>query len=63
MRGAGLAMTCRSEPEWVAAIERFMGDESARREAGQKGLAFASEAYSEASTVVKWDEVFNSLHL
>lgn len=61
MRGAGLAMTCRTPDAWVSMLERLMDDESARREAGQKGLAYAREAYSEASLVSKWDAVVEPL--
>ena len=61
MQGAGLAMTCRTQAEWVASLERVLGDEAARRHAGQRGLAYAQEAYSEASLQLKWDEVFESV--
>ncbi len=61
MQGAGLAMTCRTPKEWVAMLERYMDDEAARAEAGQRGLAYAGEVYSEASLVRKWDEVFDSI--
>ena len=61
MQGAGLAMTCRTREEWVAMLEHFLDDESARRQAGQRGLAYAQEAYSEASLFRKWDQVFGSL--
>jgi glycosyltransferase involved in cell wall biosynthesis len=62
MQGAGLAMTCRTQEEWVAALERFLDDEAARRQAGQRGLAYVQEAYSEASLLRKWDHVFESMH-
>jgi glycosyltransferase involved in cell wall biosynthesis len=61
MAGAGLAMTCRTPDEWVAMLERYREDESARREAGARGLAYADAAYSEASIVRKWDAVLTSV--
>lgn len=62
MRGAGVSMTCRTPDEWTATLGRLLEDEAARREAGQRGLAYAQAAYSEASLLQKWDQVFESLH-
>lgn len=61
MRGAGLSMTCRTAEEWLNMLERLLDDETARREAGQRGLAYAGEAYGEASLLSKWDAVFESV--
>jgi glycosyltransferase involved in cell wall biosynthesis len=61
MSRARLAMTCNSEQEWVELLERYMGDESARREAGQRGLEFAREEYSEARLTKQWDDVFDTV--
>jgi len=61
MAGAGLTMTCRTPDEWVAVLERYREDEAARREAGERGSAYAGEAYSEASITKKWDAVLTSV--
>ncbi len=61
MRGAGLAMTCRTTEDWVRQIELYMGDESARREAGERGRAFAEANYSEARLLGQWDAVLASV--
>ena len=57
MRAAGLALTCRTDDDWTGKLEWLMDDEAARRAAGQRGLAHAREAYSEASLTAKWDAV------
>jgi glycosyltransferase involved in cell wall biosynthesis len=61
MRGAGLAMTCRTTEDWIRTIERYMGDEAARREAGERGRAYAEANYSESRLLSQWDAVFASL--
>jgi len=61
MGRAGLAMTCKSEQDWVMMLERYLGDESARREAGRRGLEYAREEYSDARLEKQWDDVFESV--
>jgi len=61
MRGAGLAMTCSTPEEWVVMLERLLNDEAARRDAGQRGLAYAQEAYSDPGVVGKWDRLLDSV--
>jgi hypothetical protein len=61
MKEAGLAWTCRGEADWIATLERLMGDEAARRDAGERGRVYADRAYGEAVLLEKWDRVFESL--
>jgi len=61
MREAGLALTCRTPEEWERTLERLMDDEPARREAGERGRAHASEAYGESGLLAKWDGVMGSV--
>jgi len=42
-------------------LEKYMNDESARREAGQKGKAFADKNYSEEIMLSQWDKLFASV--
>jgi hypothetical protein len=54
-------MACKDAKQWEATLERYICDEDARREAGQKGKAFAKEQYSEERMLAQWDEVFRSI--
>jgi hypothetical protein len=54
-------MACRTPEEWTDTLERFMDDESARREAGEQGRRFAERYYSEEAILGQWDGVFASL--
>ena len=62
MKRSGLAMACATREDWQAALEYYTSHEDARKQAGQRGKAFAEEEYSEESTLLLWDEVFRSLH-
>ena len=61
MDDCGLPMTCRTSNEWFDTLEKYMNDESARREAGQKGKAFADKNYSEEIMLSQWDKLFASV--
>lgn len=61
MRDAGIPLACRTDAEWLAALERLIGDEAVRREAGQRGLAFALDQHGEARTLERWDAVLRSI--
>jgi glycosyltransferase involved in cell wall biosynthesis len=61
MAGAGLSMTCRTPEDWVAALTRLLDDESARRDAGQRGRAHANAAYGEERIVRQWDDALASV--
>jgi len=61
MDDCGLAMACRTSDEWFDTLEKYMNDESARREAGQKGKAFCDKNYSEEIMLSQWDKLFSSV--
>ncbi|MBZ5570403.1 MAG: hypothetical protein LAO09_00810 [Acidobacteriia bacterium] len=61
MQESGLTMACGTGEEWRAALEYYTSNEYARREAGQRGRAFAEERHSEEKTLASWDKVFDSV--
>ncbi|MCK5608112.1 hypothetical protein KAR91_39895 [Candidatus Pacearchaeota archaeon] len=61
MNGCGLTMTCRTTEDWIRVLEHYMGDEEARQDVGQRGLAYANEHYSEETILKRWDDVFASV--
>jgi len=63
MRGAGLDLTCAHAGDWLAVLERFILDETARREAGTRGKAYVEGEFSEEKLLGCWDNVFASLGL
>ncbi|MFO0594776.1 MAG: hypothetical protein U0228_05715 [Myxococcaceae bacterium] len=63
MEATGVPLTCRSPSDWAGALERVMGDEALRREAGTRGRQFAESEHSEAKILARWDAVFASLGL
>ena len=63
MRDAGLEMCCRDLKDWEEVLERYIVDESARREASRRGLDFVQANHSEERLLEKWDSLFASLGL
>jgi hypothetical protein len=62
MERAGLTMACSDNDQWMAALERFIGDESARGDAARTGQRTANgNFYGTAATLDKWDAVFSSV--
>ncbi|MEQ1591151.1 MAG: hypothetical protein ABL892_02065 [Thiobacillaceae bacterium] len=62
MRDVGLeSLACRDQREWLTALERVIGDESMRREAGTRGRDFAETHFSKGLMLARWDAVFASL--
>lgn len=61
MERSGLHMACRTQQEWQETLERYIIDESARREAGQRGKTFAESHYSEDQILKLWDSLFESV--
>jgi hypothetical protein len=61
MRSAGMDLTVRNEADWLETLERLLGDEAARREAGTLGKAYTEREFSEARLLERWDAVFYSL--
>jgi len=61
MEECGLSMACEDAKDWKATLERYICNEDARREAGQKGKAFAERHHGEERMLAQWDEVFRSV--
>ena len=61
MDHVGLPMACRTPQEWNETLDQYMSDEDARRDAGQRGRAFAEEHYGEEKILGQWDDVFASV--
>lgn len=61
MQAAGINLTAKDEADWLAALERLLGDEEARREAGTLGKAYVDREFSEANLLGRWDALFDSL--
>jgi hypothetical protein len=55
MAAAGVAMACRTAEEWEAMLEKYMADEAARREAAERGRAWAVREHGEEMTLRRWD--------
>jgi glycosyltransferase involved in cell wall biosynthesis len=59
---AGLGyLACDDDSDWLAALERLMTDETARREAGERGHAFVSANLQTNQVLALWDDVFFSI--
>jgi hypothetical protein len=61
MQQCGLPMACQTAQDWRATLDRYVFDEQARREAGQRGKAFAERHHGEERMLAQWDEVFHSI--
>lgn len=62
MRDAGLeGLACRDQGEWLIALERIIGDESLRREAGMRGRELAETHFGREVMLARWDAVFASI--
>jgi glycosyltransferase involved in cell wall biosynthesis len=59
---AGLGyLVCDDNNDWIAALQRLMADEAARREAGERGHAYAAEHLNTAKLLALWDQAFASI--
>jgi glycosyltransferase involved in cell wall biosynthesis len=61
MQQCGLSMACQTSTEWRSVLEQYMDDERARREAGERGKAFAERQYGEEKLLAQWDYLFESV--
>jgi glycosyltransferase involved in cell wall biosynthesis len=61
MRGAGQALYCVSEEEWVQVLGRLIDDAEARERAGRGGRAFAEREYGDERLISAWDRLLDSL--
>jgi glycosyltransferase involved in cell wall biosynthesis len=54
---AGLAdMACQNDAEWDAALDKYIRDSDARREAGRRGRDRAEREFGEEALAQRWDE-------
>lgn len=59
---AGLGhLCCENDAEWLAALERLITDEAARREAGDRGYAYVRANLQTEKLLECWDSVFSSI--
>jgi len=63
MQRCGLPMACRTKGEWLETLEKYINDKEARRQAGERGRAFADDLYSEENILARWDRVFTSINI
>jgi hypothetical protein len=61
MYESGVSMACTTRQQWLEALHYYASNEPARRQAGQRGLAFAAERHSEAQTLALWDRTLESV--
>ncbi len=61
MEAAGLDLACETGADWLGALRRLAADESARAEAGRRGMAAVEERYGEEILLERWDRMFASL--
>jgi glycosyltransferase involved in cell wall biosynthesis len=61
MERAGTSGTCRSEGDWLEALERYASDAELRANAGRAGKALAESEYSEQVILDQWDRLFDTL--
>lgn len=61
MQQCELSMACNTLKDWRETLQRYIGSEDARREAGQRGKEFVEQRHSEKAMLSQWDEVFFSI--
>lgn len=61
MKEAGLNLTCNTQDEWIAMLEKIITDQELRENNGKKGYDYVKSNYSKQSLLVKWDDIINSV--
>ena len=61
MSEAGLQLTCSDDEEWIERLGMVITDPEFRRNAGESGVRYVSEHFSEAIILDQWDDVFRSI--
>jgi hypothetical protein len=54
-------MACVTRQDWIAALEHLAAEEQARKNAGQRGKAFAETYHNEERMLSLWDDAFRSI--
>ncbi|PZS09931.1 MAG: hypothetical protein DLM64_09730 [Solirubrobacterales bacterium] len=61
MAAAGVDGVCASAAQWSQSLRRFAQDEALRREAGQRGRAYAQRECDREALLARWDRVLDSV--
>lgn len=61
MAAAGLDLVCKSDDDWCRTLEKIIGNETARADAGVRGRHYAETHFSEAQLLARWDALFATL--
>ena len=61
MDQANLDMACRTKYEWNEKLLKYMNNETARRQAGEKGKAYTESYFSDEMIVDQWDNLIESV--
>ena len=61
MQQSGIGMAARTSQDWELLLDRYMTDEAARRDAGQRGKRYAEEHYGFEKIFHQWDSVIKSV--
>jgi hypothetical protein len=61
MKAADVDMLCHTTDDWDQKLEQYLDDETARRAAALRGLAYATGPEGEPAVLERWDRVFASV--
>jgi len=61
MQQSDIGMAARTSEDWSRLLDRYMSDEAARRDAGQRGKRYAEEHYGFEKIFDQWDSVIKSV--
>jgi hypothetical protein len=61
MYESGVSMACTTRQQWLEALQYYTSSEPARKQAGQRGMAFAAGRHSEEQTLALWDRLLDSV--
>jgi len=61
MQQSGIGMAARTSEDWSRLLDRYMSDEAARRDTGQRGKRYAEEHYGFEKIFDQWDSVIKSV--
>jgi len=61
MDAANINMVCPQAGDWEILLEEYMNSEEMRRKAGQQGIEFVRNNFSDNNLLQKWDQLFDTL--